>query len=93
MRHVGAGDGPENFGYHKPNNLKISPDNTKHCYLDLPVKRSGECVNVLAKIGLDDPIIDNEFGIPSKLKSSHPFSIPQGIFHLLIQMMMSTCYL
>lgn len=33
LRRVGCGEGPENFKCRKPNNLKISPDNTQHCFI------------------------------------------------------------
>ena len=42
MVRTGAGVGPENFRCKKPNNLKISPDNTKHCSIPISVKPSPE---------------------------------------------------
>ena len=73
---TGAGDGPENFQCRKPNNLKISPDNTKHCYIPIAVKPSPECINKLVGIGMADPICYNENGYPSEFKSSHLFFHP-----------------
>ena len=52
LRRIGPGNGPENFQCRKTNNLKISPDNTSHCFMKLPVNYSKECVDRLIKCGL-----------------------------------------
>ena len=57
LRHIGDGDGPENFKCRKPDNFHISPDNTRNFFIPLPTKHSSECVETLVKIGMDDPII------------------------------------
>ena len=38
----GAGDSIDNFKCRKTNNLKVSPDNTKHCFIPISVKPSPE---------------------------------------------------
>ena len=76
LRRTGDGDGPENFKCRKPNNLKLSPDNTKHCFIPISVKPSPECIEKLVAIGMADPICYNEKGYPSEFKSNHPFFHP-----------------
>ena len=34
MRQNSDGDGPESFICHQPNNVKLSPENTKHCFFE-----------------------------------------------------------
>ena len=82
LRRVGDGEGPENFKCCKPNNLKISPDNTRHCHIPLSTNHSLECIDKLVKIGLDDPILYNEYGVPSEFRSTCSFFFtPQDISH------------
>ena len=76
MQCKGDGEVPENFKCRKPNNLKISPDNTQHCHIPLPINHSPECVEKLVAIGLAEPIVYNEFGVPSEFKSSSSFFHP-----------------
>ena len=47
LRRVGDGDGPDNFKCRNPNNLNISPDNTKNCFVPMPNNHSSECVETL----------------------------------------------
>ena len=61
LRRIEDVDGPENFKCRKPDNFKISPDNTRNFFLPLTTKNSSECVDTLVKIGMDDPIVKNEF--------------------------------
>ena len=75
MRRVGHRGGPEDFQCQKLNNLKVSPDTTKHCFIPLPNNHSPDCVEKLVKIELADPILLNEFGVPSEFKCSC------GLFH------------
>ena len=46
LRRVSDRNGKATFLCRKPNNLKLSPDNTKHCYIPMRVKYSDECVSV-----------------------------------------------
>ena len=77
VRRVGDGDGPENFKCRKPNNLIISPDNTKHCHIPLGNNFSAECIDKLIDIGMADPITYSNNGVPSEFRSSHPFFHPK----------------
>ncbi len=72
----GDGDGPENYKCRKPNNLKISPDNTKHCHIPISRQPSPDCVDKLVEIGMAEPIVYNENGYPSEFKSYHKFFHP-----------------
>ena len=38
MRRISDGDGPESFICRKPNNVKLLPENTKKCFLNLPLQ-------------------------------------------------------
>ena len=76
MRLIGDGDGPENFKCRKPNNLRMSPDNTQPCHIPLPNNHSAECIEKLIKIGLAEPIVYNEMGVPSAFKSNCAFFHP-----------------
>ena len=76
LRRVGDKDGTENFKCRNPNNLKISPDNTKHCFVPMPNNHSSECVETLVKIGLAEPVTYNEKGYPSPFKSNNAFFHP-----------------
>ena len=73
---VGDGEGPENFKCRKPNNLKLSPDNTQHCYIPISRQPSPDCIQRLVQIGMADPIICNDKGFPSPFKSYHDFFHP-----------------
>ena len=54
---IGDGKGPENYKFRKPNNLNISPENTKKCHIPILNNRSTECIEKLVKIGMDEPIV------------------------------------
>ena len=71
LRRIGDGEGPENFKCRKPNNLKISPDNTQHCYIPIERKLSPDCIQKLIKIGMAEPIECNDKGYPSPFISNH----------------------
>ena len=51
---VKPGNGPDSFVDRKPNNLLLSPDNTKHCYIPIGSNLTFECKELLQKIGLMD---------------------------------------
>ena len=76
MTRRGVGDGPENFTCRKPNNLKLSPDNTRHCHVPLGTNYSPEFIQKIIEIGMADEIMCNERGVPTPFKSSHPFFHP-----------------
>ena len=40
LRRIGPGNNEEDFQCRKTNNLKVSPDNTSHCFMKLPVNYS-----------------------------------------------------
>ena len=73
LRRIGDGDGPDNFKCRKPNNLRISPDNTKHCYIPIGCHYSPDLIKKLIEIGMADPMVLNERGVPSPFKCNHPF--------------------
>ena len=77
LRRVGDGNGPDNFKCRKPNNLIISPDNTKHCHIPLGNNFSQECIEKLIEIGMAAPITYNDSGVPSEFICSHPFFHPK----------------
>ena len=70
MDRIGDKEGPEKFRCRKPNELIISPDNTKHCYLPMTRQPSPDCVEKLIEIGLVDNIEFNEWGSGNEFKSS-----------------------
>ena len=77
LRRISDSDGPEAFVCRKPNNLKLSPDNTQHSYIPLPVKFDEECVKRFEDIGIVEPSTINEHGWCSNwLKSDHPYFNP-----------------
>ena len=76
LRRIGDGEGPENFVCRKPNNLKISPDNTKHCHIPISGLYSPDLIKKLIEIGMAEPIVFNERGEPSEFKSYHLFFHP-----------------
>ena len=77
MRRISVGDGPESFVCRKPNNVKLSPDNTKHCFLNLPTNFSNDCKNILQRIGLMEQLENNEFDYESENKFYHEFFKPK----------------
>ena len=77
MRQISVGDGPESFICCKPNNVKLSPDNTKHCFLNLPTNFSNDCKNILQRIGLMEQLENNEFDHESENKFHHEFFKPK----------------
>ena len=60
LRRISDSDEPEAFVCRKPNNLKLSPDNTQHSYIPLPVKFDEECVKRFKDIGIIEPSTINE---------------------------------
>ena len=43
LQRISDGDGPDSFICRKPNNLKLIPDNTKHCFIPLPTTFTMDC--------------------------------------------------
>ena len=62
---IKPGDGPDAFVDRKPNNLLLSPDNTKHCYIPIGSNLTIECKEILQSINLMDKITVNQFGFES----------------------------
>ena len=40
---ISDGNGADSFICCEPNNLKLSPDNTKHCFIPLPTNFTMDC--------------------------------------------------
>ena len=74
LRRIGPGNDSEDFQCRKTNNLKVSPDNTSHCFMKLPVNYSKDCVDRLIKCGIAEPCQDNGSGV--SFTSSHPLFNP-----------------
>ena len=87
LRRVSDGDGPDAFVCRKPNNLKLSPDNTKHCFLKLPMNLTSECKNILEDIKLKEVQEFNEFGFEKKTTYNHDILIQTVIFRQQILLM------
>ena len=65
------------FQCRKINNLKMSPDNIKHCYIKLPNEHTPECLEKLIQIGIIEPIHIVE-GIPTgEIKSDYALIFPK----------------
>ena len=60
----------------KTNNLKMIPDNTKHCYIKLPNGHTPECINKLIQIGIVEPIHIVEVVRTGEYKSEYKFMFP-----------------
>ena len=75
---VGVPHEPDSYKCRKLNNLKVSPDNTKHCFIPISTSESytTECIQKLIDIGLVYPRTINEHGFQSEFKSVHPFFHP-----------------
>ena len=84
QKRIGPGSGPENFICRKPNNLLLSPDNTRNMFLKLPNNHSFECVQRHRQVGLVEPPRFDAYGIEAELKSSHTFFIHSVTFLLLM---------
>ena len=65
------------FKCRKVNNLKISKDNTKHTFLAFNNDLPQNCINRLVKIGMIEPIVENEYGYRSAIKSKLSFLHPK----------------
>ena len=65
------------FRCRKLNYLKVSNDNTKHTYQDLPNKIPKECLDRLRQIGMVDPLQVNENGYEKPWKSKLAFLHPR----------------
>lgn len=76
LRRVIPGDGPDSFVCRKPNNLHISPDNTKNCYVDLPLNLTSQCKATLIKIGLCEEPEISEVGYEYALNFVHDYFKP-----------------
>ena len=74
---IGDGDGPENFRCRSNNNLKLSPNITKDCLINLPMNLSIPCMERLIRIGMLDPIKDLSNFLPSKFKAHHTYFHPK----------------
>ena len=74
---------PGVFHCRKLNNLKISPDNTKHVFKPLPNDYSSECLERLVKIGIIEPIQVTKDGYEAPFKSSNEYFHPNAIYHPL----------
>ena len=61
----------------KLNNLKVSPDNTKHIFKALPNQYSLECLDRLVQIGLVERIIVTKDGYEAPFKSSLEYFHPK----------------
>ena len=67
LKRILDGDGTDSSICRKPNNLKLSPDNEKHCFIPLPTNFTMECKNRLFQIGLKENTLVNEYGFESSL--------------------------
>ena len=65
------------FKCRKLNNLKVSEDNTKHTFMSFKNDLPQNCIDRLVKIGLIDPIIENQYGYKSAIKSKLSFLHPK----------------
>ena len=68
---------PGVFKCRKPNNLELSPDNTKHVFKSLPNDYSLECLDRLVKIGLIEPIEVTNDGYEVPFKSCNEYFHPK----------------
>ena len=64
---------PGVFRCRKLNNVKVSTDNKKHAFKPLPNDYSLECLELLEKIGLIEPIQVSEVGYEDPFKSCHEY--------------------
>ena len=69
-------NGKFDYRCRKTNNFRISPDNTRHCNVPLPVERSQEALDILIDIGLAEPRTINEFGHEETVKCNHSYFHP-----------------
>ena len=74
---IGDGDGPENFRCRSNNNLKLSPDITRNCLIDLPMNLSIPCMEWLIRIGMLEPIDDLSNFLPGEFKANHTYFHPK----------------
>ena len=45
---VGNNGNPDDFQCRKKDNLKMSPDNTKYCYVSIPNEYTSECILIFS---------------------------------------------
>ena len=64
-----------NFQYKKIQNLKISPDNIKYCYIKLSIEHTPECIENLIQIRIIDPIYIVKDILTAYIESGHSFSL------------------
>lgn len=69
--------GPDQYRCRKLNNLKVTTDNTKHVFKDLPNNFSHECVNRLIKCGLAQPLCINADDFQAPVNYLIPFFKPK----------------
>ena len=69
-------NGKFDYRCRKTNNFRISPDNTRHCNVPLPVERSQEALDILIEIGLAEPRIINKCGHEEIVKCKHHYFHP-----------------
>ena len=77
LRKVSHTDGSVSLECRKLNNLKVSEDNTKHTYQELPQRLTDDTIEVLRRVGLAEEKVVNEFGHESKFKSCHSYFHPK----------------
>ena len=65
------------FKCRKLNNLKVSEDNTKHTFMSFKNDLPQNCIDRLVKIGLIDPVLENEYGYKTAIKSKLSFLHPK----------------
>lgn len=73
---VSPHDGPDAFCCCKPNNVKISPENMKHCIKQFPINLTQECIQPLIQTGLAECTSMNKTVSEQKIVLHHPFFTP-----------------
>ena len=73
LRRISDGNGRDSFVCRKPNNFKMSTDNTRGILKPIKMQYTAECIERLATIGLAMPIQVNENNWESEFISYHPF--------------------
>ena len=73
---VGHDGKPTDYRCRKTNNLRVSPDNTKHCQIPIPNHHSEEVIQILQDVGMAEVQEVNEYGCQTKFTCCHPYFHP-----------------
>ena len=84
LRRISDGDHPGHFVCRNPNNLKLSPDNTKYSFIHLPKNLTTNRKDIPVGIQLKEEYYLNEFVIEGEHIFNHEFLTPTAMFLQLI---------